>query len=199
MSRRELIICFVVIVLTSVAALSTRWPCRKKLGEYGYVCVCDETYCDTLDVPEPKAKEYILVTTSQSGDRFSYKKGKLTKPRNTSGVCIEIDPSEEYQEIKGFGGGYTGAVTHLMSRLSPNMRKCLYKSYFSQCFGMGFTRLRIPIGGTDFDLGPWAYNEWPEYDLQLSNFTQLDQRDLMRNGQLKELAQISGNKNVKCK
>lgn len=116
--------------------------------------MCDENYCDSLDVPEPKSpKEYILVTSSESGDRFSYRKGKLTKPKNVSGVCIEIDPSDEYQEIKGFGGGYTGAMTHLVDKLSPNLRECFYKSYFSRCFGMGYTRLRIPIGGTDFDLG----------------------------------------------
>lgn len=39
---------------------------------------------------------------------------------------------------------------------------------------------RIPIGGCDFDLSPWAYNELPVNDIYLSNFTQLDKRDLDR-------------------
>lgn len=92
-------------MFASSVALGTRKPCRKLLAKHGYVCVCDDNYCDTLEVPEPKAnsKEYILVTTSQSGDRFSYKKGTWqTKPKNTPGTLIEINPSEEYQEIKGF-------------------------------------------------------------------------------------------------
>lgn len=38
--------------------------------------------------------------------------------------------------------------------------------------------MRIPIGGCDFDLSPWAYNEKPINDVNLSNFVQLDQRDL---------------------
>lgn len=40
--------------------------------------------------------------------------------------------------------------------------------------------MRIPIGGCDFDLAPWAYNEEPTNDAALSNFTALDARDLER-------------------
>lgn len=38
----------------------------------------------------------------------------------------------------------------------------------------------MPIGGSDFDLAPWAYNELPINDTDLSNFTKLDDRDLTR-------------------
>lgn len=40
--------------------------------------------------------------------------------------------------------------------------------------------IRIPIGGSDFDLAPWAYNELPAHDVNLSNFQKLDDRDLKR-------------------
>lgn len=40
--------------------------------------------------------------------------------------------------------------------------------------------MRIPIGGCDFDLAPWAYNEKPRNDVNLTHFTALDQRDLER-------------------
>lgn len=40
--------------------------------------------------------------------------------------------------------------------------------------------MRIPIGGSDFDLAPWAYNELPTHDANLSNFRKLDDRDLKR-------------------
>lgn len=51
--------------------------------------------------------------------------------------------------------------------------------------------------GCDFELGPWAYNEYPENDLQLSNFTQLDARDIARNKLFKEMAKVSNNYDVK--
>lgn len=38
--------------------------------------------------------------------------------------------------------------------------------------------MRVTIGGSDFDLEPWAYNESPTHDVGLSNFTELDERDL---------------------
>ncbi|XP_055318433.1 lysosomal acid glucosylceramidase-like [Sitodiplosis mosellana] len=77
------------------------------------------------------------------------------------------------------------------------MRKCLFTSYFSQSVGAGYTYLRVPIGGTDFDpFTPWAYNEYPQNDAKLSNFTQLDSRDVERNAHIKELMQVSKNSNV---
>lgn len=51
--------------------------------------------------------------------------------------------------------------------------------------------------GCDFDIEPWAYNEHTTNNHSLSNFTKLDERDLMRNRQLKQLAAISGNYKVK--
>lgn len=40
--------------------------------------------------------------------------------------------------------------------------------------------IRIPIGGCDFDFAPWAYNEYPMHDANLSNFEKLDERDRKR-------------------
>lgn len=40
--------------------------------------------------------------------------------------------------------------------------------------------IRMPIGGSDFDLIPWAHHESPMNDASLSNFLELDDRDLKR-------------------
>lgn len=175
----------------------TRKPCRVKEEKFGYVCVNDEKYCDTLDVPEEIANnEYLLVTSSKNKDRFVYETGKIECGKLTK-TLVDIDSSKRYQTMQGFGGGYTGSVSHLINNLSPNMQKCLFKSYFSHDVGMRYSYLRVPIGGCDFDLSPWAYNELPENDANLSNFTQLDSRDLIRNRQLKELMRVSKNHGVK--
>lgn len=57
--------------------------------------------------------------------------------------------------------------------------------------------LRLTIGGSDFDFEPWAYNEFPENDASLSNFTKLDPRDARKVEQIKQLMEISNNKNIK--
>lgn len=57
--------------------------------------------------------------------------------------------------------------------------------------------IRTPIGGCDFDLSPWAYNEFPENDASLSNFTQLDPRDVEKVVLLKKLMTDSNNFDIK--
>lgn len=51
--------------------------------------------------------------------------------------------------------------------------------------------------GCDFDLQPWAYNEQPIEDKELSNFTKLDAHDLQRNEQIKELKKVAGIDDIK--
>lgn len=87
--------------------------------------------------------------------------------------------SVKYQTMMGFGGAITGAVAFNLEKLPKALEDSLLASYYSKAQGIGYNMLRIPIGGTDFDLAPWAYNEHPINDVALSNFTQLDPRDLL--------------------
>lgn len=113
-------------------------------------------------------------------------------------VNISINRTATYQTIIGFGGAFTGAVSYNMKQLSsPELRQHVYQSYYSKKIGNGYNLMRIPIGGCDFDLEPWAYNESPPHDVQLTNFTQLDPRDLERIDQIMELKKVSDNYNIK--
>lgn len=95
-------------------------------------------------------------------------------------ATITVDERCVFQTIVGFGGAHTGAVTYLFQKLPESVQDFIYQSYYSATKGIGYTMTRIPIGGCDFDLEPWAYNEFPENDTVLSNFTRLDKRDLDR-------------------
>lgn len=55
----------------------------------------------------------------------------------------------------------------------------------------------MSIGGSDFDLLPWAYNQLPRNDPTLSNFTSLDPRDLQKIEQLKRLKAVAKLSNLK--
>lgn len=190
--------------------MKTSKPCLLQVTEYGHVCVCDVDYCDTLDVPEPsESNEYVLVTSSESGERFSYFKGMFSKGNlsdlncsqsnattNATKAFIQIDQSKTYQIIIGFGGAFTGAVSYILDQLPQELRECIYKSYYSFESGMGYNLMRIPIGSSDFDLAPWAYNEYGN-DATLSYFIELDRRDKQRNAQIKNLSNVSGNHEIK--
>lgn len=114
-------------------------------------------------------------------------------------ATIEINPEIKHQKIVGFGGALTGAVMHNVEKLSPNLQEYLYKSYFSDQSGIGYNMVRIPIGGCDFDLSPWGYNEIPTNDAALSNFTKLDPRDEKLVSHLKRIQEITGKDNLKIK
>lgn len=153
MLKWKISIWFVLVITVFVVGLRTQNPCRVKEELYGYVCVNDESHCDNLDVPEPIGDEYLLVSSAKKKSRFVYEIGTIgasSKDANKCKSVIKVDASVTYQTIKGFGGAFTGTVTHLIDKLSPKLRKCLFESYFSHSVGAGYNYLRVPIGGTDF-------------------------------------------------
>lgn len=185
------------------------------LREYpdGYVCVCNETHCDDLKIDEPvNFGDYILVTSSKAGERFDVTKGSFIQPsvlrikRETdkdddespiNSITLSINRDKKYQSIVGFGGAFTGTVSHLLDLMPTKLRETLYRDYYSLSDGIGYTIMRIPIAGCDFDSEPWAYNESPINDKHLSNFTQLDSRDIRKIEQINELKNISQNSDIK--
>lgn len=197
---------FVIICLTSVFAIETWYPARLKQTADGHTSVCTEDYCDTLDVPEPgPGNRFVLITSSKSGERFNYIKGDfstddfISTGNDSSTNVLQVNRKNEHQRVKilGFGGAWTGSVTHILDRLSPKLRACFYNSYFSIEDGARYSLIRIPIGCSDFDLEQWAYNLYPQNDTKLSNFTKLDEHDVVRNQQLKELKRVTGRKGLK--
>lgn len=188
--------CFLIaITLRLVIAYS----CVSRRMEYGTVCVCNDTYCDTLNTPMPIEKnQFIMITSSEGGDRFSYSTGQFSKlSKNvTSKSYLYINRYKLYQRIHGFGTSMTTSVSYILQKLPSTLRDCVYRSYFSNVDGMGLNMIRMPIGGSDCDFGPWAYNEYPENDIQLRNFTRLEQRELDRNDRLKEIMTLSKNNSI---
>lgn len=219
-------------------AHSSAIPCILKPFNSGLVCVCNSTYCDTLEFKyPPKSGDVVILSTSKNGLRFHETHAKFSNQKTfkindgtfnygtSSGetnkneyvekfmhiiekfvgtdepidsiVNIEVNRSEKYQKIMGFGGAFTGAVSFHLNSMSKELTDHVYRGYYSKDVGNGFNFMRFPIGGCDFDISPWAYHEEPQHDPYLSNFTSLDDRDLKKISQIRELKKISGNNNIK--
>jgi glucosylceramidase len=156
----------------------------------------------------PSDKEVLIVSTSKNGLRFKQSTTNFGAERISIDEDLEtnatnlfkvrneivIERSKRFQKIIGFGNAFTGAVLHNLQQV-PDLKENIYKSYFSKEVGNAFNMMRIPIGGCDFDIEPWAY-EFPD-DFQLSNFTRLDERDLDRIKEIKVLQSISSNFDIK--
>lgn len=185
---------------------STFLPCARRAFKTGIVCVCNETYCDTLEFEYPKESgEVFILSTTKNGLRYDQSKvsfgGDRQRLRDATNQTsflsafsfkqeIYINRNTTFQKIIGFGNAFTGAVLHNLNSV-PTLKENIYKSHFSKTSGNGLNMMRIPIGGCDFDLEPWAYNELPENDFKLSNFTQLDPRDLERITEIKNLMNVA--------
>lgn len=193
-----------MVFFSTIFGLQTEKPCQLRKFDAGYVCVCSDDYCDTLYLPElKKTDEYLLVTTTQLGQRFNLSFGEFhtnyddNQPTNLNEIFVEIHQNIAHQEIIGFGASFSGAVSYILNKLSANLRECIYKSYYTNDVGIGYTLLRLPIGGCDFDLEPWTYNEFPENDLNLTNFTTLHPNDILRTNLIKQLKNVSQNVEIK--
>lgn len=144
----------------------------------------------------------LIVTTSESGHRFQQSKSFFEEPKPSVNPLfllksvVTIDRSKKNQKFIGFGSAFTGAVSFNL-KLVPSLNENIFKSYYSNKTGLGFKMMRIPIGGTDADLSPWAYNELPEHDENLTGFVSLDQRDVDRVEQLKHLMNVTENFDIK--
>lgn len=122
---------------------------------------------------------------------LAYAKNILRSQSNKTVVNVK---REEYQKIIGFGGAITGAVVLNLESVPEELENYILESFYSDRLGIGYSMLRMPIGGSDFDLGPWAYNESPVNDVSLSNFTQLDERDLRIIQRINKIKTLMGTK-----
>jgi glucosylceramidase len=178
-------------------------PCAARSVPGGLICVCNSTYCDTLEYSPPtKIGDVLIFSTSKNGLRFYQTDTKFLTNYTLDdfkykGNKITVDRSKSYQKIIGFGSHITGTVQANLKRMSPELRNQLYMSFYSKTLGNAYTMLRTSIGGSDNDLEPWTYAEYPEYDANLTTFTKLDPRDELKISQINELVKITGNNDIK--
>ncbi|KAH8385724.1 hypothetical protein KR200_011617 [Drosophila serrata] len=146
---------------------------------------------DKQSIDENFKAEAIVVDQGRAWLQLANIPQRLFINSSVRTLRVFVNREKRFQKVSNFGGAFTGTVSYLLKQLPQELQDHVYKSYFHQD-GIAYNTVRMSIGGSDFDLEPWAYNEWPRNDLQLSNFTELDPRDLKKIEQLKRL-KIVGN------
>ena len=112
----------------------------------------------------------IQMIVTQAGktpmqERFDFTEGKNLGREDG---LINLYPSIEYQEIKGFGGAFTEAAAVTLGKLSQINRERVLKLYFSKDEGIGYNLGRIHINSCDFCLGNYTCVD--EGDESLASF-----------------------------
>lgn len=118
-------------------------------------------------LPNLDLREEVLV-------RFQIFKILFVNKRNVihlgASFQISLNPCKKYQKIIGFGGALTDSSAWVASCLSEGAKKNFLNSYFHCEKGIGYDVLRIPLGGSDYSLNLYTYNDSPEPDPELKAF-----------------------------
>lgn len=105
---------------------------------------------------------------------------------------IEIDDSQKFQYVDGFGYTLTGGSVEVINRLSPMKRKALLQELFgSDKNSISVSYIRLSIGASDLDSHVFSYDDLPEgqTDISLSKFSLAKDKDLI--AMLKEILAIN--------
>ncbi|WP_347216944.1 glycoside hydrolase family 30 beta sandwich domain-containing protein [Chryseobacterium sp.] len=114
----------------------------------------------------------------------------VNKPNNFQN--IEIDDSQKFQYIDGFGYTLTGGSVEVINRLSSSKRKALLNELFgSDKNSVSISYLRLSIGASDLDGEVFSYDDLPEgqTDVSLSKFSLAKDKTLI--AMLKEILAIN--------
>jgi glucosylceramidase len=90
------------------------------------------------------------------------------------GNLIEIDDTQRYQEIDGFGASLTDSSAYLIGNyLTSAERTSVLEDLFDPNIGIGLTYLRQPMGASDFRRVDYSYDDVPygDTDYNLTSFS----------------------------
>ena len=126
----------------------------------------------------PKEGENSVAVTITSGDKkfLLSSQNPLTFSQDSiEGPIIEVDTSQRFQTIDGFGYTLTGGSAYLLKqKLTDEQRTALLKELFStKGNGIGVSYLRISVGASDLDDDVFSYDDLEESktDPTLANFS----------------------------
>jgi glucosylceramidase len=138
--------------------------------------------CFGFFVPALNAQTVKVHVSSKSGDRMAAKADMaFTDAKPGGDATFQIIDSVKYQKMDGFGASLMEAGLITLNTLPAGKQEDVLRSLFDPQQGAGFTTMKTPIAGTDFQsAGPWyTYDDSPG-DTELKNFSVL--RDFGPNG-----------------
>jgi len=76
-------------------------------------------------------------------------------------ATVSIDDRLLFQEIEGFGGAFTEAMTVTLDKMPAERREEALRAYFDPATGHGYNFCRVHMGSCDFALGNYAHCDTP--------------------------------------
>jgi len=160
----------VTITYIAIALTLSSFACKKskKTGEGDGGTTTNPPVTTTSEVSFwlTKGDRTVLLKKQDVALNFS--------AASNSNTTIEVDETQTYQSIDGFGYTLTGGSANLMNNLGATEKDALIKELFSTEEGsIGVSYLRISIGASDLSANTFTYNERPsgQTDINQDNFS----------------------------
>ncbi len=104
----------------------------------------------------PEKSDVECYTTSANGSNLFAPQYVRFVPAEMSQYRITVNPEVSYQSIDGFGPAITGATCHNLMKMPPENRTKLLRQCFDPKQGLGFSFIRVHIGGSDFSMDEYT-------------------------------------------
>lgn len=149
--------------------------CEVRKAQYGNICVCNSTYCDTIQLGKVNAGTIKIFLTSNDTPGFNVREVKFSGAKQPGVTTINVNAKVTYQKILGFGGAFTDSTGHNIKLLPEGAQKKLMEAYFADD-GIEYSMQRVPLGGADFSPSFYTLDEH-DNDMELKYFA-LHEEDL---------------------
>ena len=119
------------------------------------------------------AQTVNVTVSSKAGDRLTRKSDvQFADTKPAEGTTFQINDAVKYQKMDGFGASLMEAGIITLNTLPPDKQEDVLRALFDPRAGAGFTAMKTPIAGTDFQsAGPWyTYDNTPG-DVEMKNFS----------------------------
>ena len=153
-----------LVILSFILSLAN---CSKSAGEV------DENPIDTPTQIENEVDFWL--TKSDGSVKLIKQDAILAFGSNVNNyTTIEVDDSQTFQTIDGFGFSLTGGSAEVINGLIPSKKQELLQKLFgANENSISISYLRISIGASDLDASTFSYNDLPngQTDLNLDQFS----------------------------
>jgi len=113
------------------------------------------------------------ITKSDQTALLQKQSAPLSFNSTTGENSIEVDSTQTYQTVEGFGYSLTGGSAFLLNRLPTSEKTSLLQELFGSAGNaIRISYLRISIGASDLDPGVFSYDDVPagQTDINLTQF-----------------------------
>ncbi len=138
------------------AALAASFACANRLSASGVAVSA-----------APRIRAWI-TTGEERFKELAVQPWQAASGAPSSGV--EIDPTQRFQSILGFGGAFTDASCYLFSRMEPAQRQQLMEELVG-AQGLRLSVGRTCIGASDYSRSAYSFDDSPVPDPELKNFS----------------------------